>query len=486
MIAGLKPYPSYRASGVRWLGEVPEHWKVLPNRALFVEVKECGHPEEQLLSVTIRDGVVPQESLLRDSSKKDSSRQDKSAYKLVRKGDIAYNKMRAWQGAVGVSRYRGIVSPAYVVQRCRERANAQYFHYLLRTPSFVKEAERWSYGITSDMWSLRPEHFRVIYSCLPSPPEQASIVRFLDHADRRIRRYIRAKEKLMALLEEQKQTTIHRAVTGQIDVRTGKPYPAYKESGVGWLGKIPAQWEIIRFGKLIALTTGFPFKSEGFTQNAEDVRLLRGVNVAPGRLRWDETVRWPAAETATFGQFWLQIGDIVLGMDRPMIRGGTRVAIVAERDVPSLLLQRVARIRPGRKLLREFALLLMRGKPFADYLAPIFTGISVPHLSPKQIRGFTVALPSSGEQAEILESLAPQISAAQRTTDRAMRQITLLRESRTRLIADVVTGKIDVQEAAAQLPRADPGETDEFDGTSTTESRADPDAPGVRPDRLQA
>ena len=111
MIPDLKPYPAMKDSGVEWLGEVPEHWDVLPNRTFFAEVKERGHPAEQMLSVTITKGVIPQRTLLADSSKKDSSNQDKSAYKLVLPSDIAYNKMRAWQGAVGVSDYQGIVSP---------------------------------------------------------------------------------------------------------------------------------------------------------------------------------------------------------------------------------------------------------------------------------------------------------------------------------------------------------------------------------------
>ena len=98
MIDGLKPYPKYKDSGVPWLGEVPEHWGVLPGRALFREINDRGHPDEELLSVTISHGVVRQADLLSDSSKKDSSNEDKSAYKLVEPGDIAYNKMRAWQG----------------------------------------------------------------------------------------------------------------------------------------------------------------------------------------------------------------------------------------------------------------------------------------------------------------------------------------------------------------------------------------------------
>ena len=175
MMNDLKPYRAMKDSGVSWLGDVPEHWAAPPNRALFVEVKERGHPNEQMLSVTITRGVIQQTSLLNDSSKKDSSNEDKSAYKLVRPGDIAYNKMRAWQGAVGMSDLRGIVSPAYVVLRPRDDGVSHYYHYLLRTPAFAKEAERWSYGITSDMWSLRPEHFKLIHSCLPPVSEQAAI-----------------------------------------------------------------------------------------------------------------------------------------------------------------------------------------------------------------------------------------------------------------------------------------------------------------------
>ena len=164
MIVDLHPYPAYKDSGVPWLGKVPAHWSILPMRAIFAEVIERDHSDQQMLSVTITEGIIRQRALLADSPKKDSSNQDKDAYKLVRPGDIAYNKMRAWQGAIGVSVYQGIISPAYVVQRPRQGADARYLHYLLRTPSFAKEAERWSYGITSDMWSLRPEHFKMIYA----------------------------------------------------------------------------------------------------------------------------------------------------------------------------------------------------------------------------------------------------------------------------------------------------------------------------------
>ncbi|MEW6168113.1 MAG: restriction endonuclease subunit S [Pseudomonadota bacterium] len=471
MIDGLKPYAAMKDSGVPWLGEVPEHWRVLPNRAVFAEVNERDRPEADMLSVTITRGVIRQKALLEDSSKKDSSKLDKSAYKVVRPGDIAYNKMRAWQGALGVSKYEGIVSPAYVVQRPREGAAPHYLHYLLRTPAFAKEAERWSYGITSDMWTLRPEHFKMIYSCLPPLPEQSAIVRFLDHADRRIRRYIRAKQKLIKLLEEQKHAIIHRAVTRGLD-----PNVRLKPSGVEWLGDVPEHWEVARLGRLIELVTGFPFKSDGFTQDAKDIRLLRGVNISPGKIRWTDVVRWPLSERGKYSAFELQIGDIVLGMDRPLIQSGTRVATVTEPDVPALLLQRVARIRPRDELQSEFLMLLLAGKSFADYLTPIFTGISVPHLSPEQIKSFCFALPTDNEQRQLVRWTAEKTRKTDVIISMADREIQLLREYRTRLIADVVTGKLDVREAAARLP------TDAPEPEALDQSEMVDDIEGTAPD----
>jgi type I restriction enzyme S subunit len=235
MIEGLNPYPDYMESGQKWLEQVPAHWEVLPNRVIFYEVKDRNHPDEDMLSVTINRGIVEQKSLLRDTSKKDSSNLNKSAYKLVQPGDIAYNKMRAWQGALGASALRGIVSPAYVVVRPRAAVNIWFYHHLYRTPAFAKEAERWSYGITSDMWSLRPEHFKLIYSVVPPPDEQAAVVRFLDLANRKIDRFIRTKRKMIALLNEQKQVIIQRTVTRGLDASV-----SFKPSGIPWLGDIPA------------------------------------------------------------------------------------------------------------------------------------------------------------------------------------------------------------------------------------------------------
>ena len=145
---------------------------------------------------------------------------------------------------------------------------------------------------------------------LPPLPEQTAIVRFLDHADRRIQRYIRAKQKLIGLLEEQKQAIIHQAVTGQIDVRTSQPYPAYKPSGVEWLGDVPAHWEVRRVKQVSRVQGGFAFSSDTFGN--EGVPVVRMHNIHRGVLCLDDVVRVP--EHQCKDAFALKEEDIVYGL----------------------------------------------------------------------------------------------------------------------------------------------------------------------------
>ena len=149
-LPSLKPYPAYKPSGVEWLGDVPTHWDMLPNRAIFAEVNERNHPDESMLSVTITKGVIHQRALLEDSSKKDASRFDRSDYKLARPSDIAYNKMRAWQGAIGASEcFQGYV-----------QVN----------------------GTGATFLGISQESIGNNKVCLPPYPEQSAIVKYLDEA----------------------------------------------------------------------------------------------------------------------------------------------------------------------------------------------------------------------------------------------------------------------------------------------------------------
>ena len=225
-----------------------------------------------------------------------------------------------------------------------------------------------------------------------------------------------------------------------------------KPSGIPWLGDIPKHWEVFRLGRVIKLITGFPFPSDGFTQKESAVRLLRGINVTPVGLRWDSTVRWERTQADGLDEFLLQVGDIVLGMDRPIIAAGVRAASIQPQDIPSLLLQRVARLTPKERITGPFLLHLLQGRLFAEYIAPIFTGISVPHLSPEQIKGFKVMLPPVEEQEDIVAFITNETATLTTAIARTEREIALMQEYRTRLTADIVTGKLDVREAAAKLP----------------------------------
>ena len=467
MIDGLKPYPTMKDSCVEWLGEVPAHWEVRRLRAAFGGCingvwgdEPNGH--DDLICVRVADFDRERLGVCLENKTVRAIAPNERRHRLLQKGDLLIEKSGGGNlqpvGTVVLYDHDAAAVCSNFVARLpiSPQYDARYLTYL-HSHLYAKKLNVRSIKQTTGIQNLDSHSYLSEQIAFPTLAEQAAIVRFLDHAERRIRRYIRAKEKLIALLKEQKQAIIHQAVTGRIDVRTGQPYPAYKPSGVEWLGDVPANWQVLRLGRVIDLMVGFPFKSEDFSQSEEDMRLLRGINVAPGQLRWDEVVRWPADDVDRFSEYQIAVGDIILGMDRPIIGSGIRVAVANESDVPSLLLQRVACIRPARaKLTREFALRVLSSNSFLNYLTPIFTGVSVPHLSPEQIRGFWISLPSVAEQKAITKHLTSELGPVQSAAERAQSQISLLREYRTRLIADVVTGKLDVREAAAALPEVDP------------------------------
>ncbi len=414
----VQRYPTYKDSRVDWLGDVPEHWEVLPNQAIFVEVIEQNCPDEQMLSVTIVNGVIRQKELLKDTSKKDSSRLDKTSYKLVQPGDIAYNKMRAWQGAIGASEYRGIISPAYVVQRPRNGNDSGYLHHLLRTPAFSKEAERWSYGITSDMWSLRPEHFKRIYTCVPPLTEQRAIVRFLDHADHRIRRYIRAKERLIELLVERRRKATRKVVQS----------PDVAHHRLETLVKV-VQRPVNRTSEQTYIPIGLYNRGRG---------IFRKV---PRR----------GDELGDSSFFWIAEGDLVIS---GQFAWEGAVALVGESESGCVASHRYPVLR-GKPGVMETGFLL-------TYLQTGWGQVLLNHHSrgaagrnrPLNLRTFLkekMPMPALATQRQLAKELQRETILRKQVDDLKA----LLLEYRTRLVADVVTGKIDVREAAASLPQVD-------------------------------
>ena len=433
----MKPYPEYKESGTSWVGKVPSHWKVLPNRAIFVEVNDQNHPHEPMLSVTINQGVISQKELLEDNSQRDGSRDDKSSYKLVLPGDIAYNKMRAWQGAIGFSNHKGIVSPAYVVQRPIDGLNPHYLHLLLRTPSFATEAERWSYGITSDMWSLRPQHFKAIHSCVPPADEQAAIVRYLDDAEQRIRAYVSAKERLIALLEEERQAVIHQAVTKGLD-----PNVKLKPSGVEWLGDVPEHWEIQQLKQKSRI-----FRGRFSHRPRNDASLYDGPYpfIQTGDIA--RAGKWITTYEQTLNDRGLAVSQ--------MFPRGTLVMTIAANigdaailDLDACFPDSVVGFTPSHNVDRDYLYNLFQSMK-TEFLrvAPVNTQ---GNLNVDRIGATIVAFPPLAEQTAIAAHLNQLAYGSDTAIDRTRRQIELMEEYRTRLIADVVTGKIDVREESEQ------------------------------------
>jgi type I restriction enzyme S subunit len=444
MIADLKPYPAMKDSGVPWLGAVPEHWEVRRNGRLFAQRNETGFAGLPILEVSLKTGVRVREFA---NSNRKQVMADRDKYKRAAKGDIAYNMMRMWQGAVGVAPVDGLVSPAYVVARPFAETMSGYFGYLFRVGTYMDEVNNYSRGIVSDRNRLYWDEFKQMPSPFPSPAEQQAIVRFLDHADRRIRRYIRAKQKLIKLLEEQKQAIIHRAVTRGLD-----PNVRLKPSGAEWLGDVPEHWTLARLKDAAVVQTGLTLGKNYRGLATETRPYLRVANVQHGRvdLKHVKHINVPLAEAAGAT---LKVRDVLMteGGDIDKLGRGC----VWRDEIPGCLHQNhVFAVRCRQDVLvPEFLVGLMtslHGRTYFQLTAKQTTNLASTNST--TLRAFPVMLPPVAEQRAILDEVARRTSELDIALTRTWNEISLLREYRTRLIADVVTGKLDVHAAAANLP----------------------------------
>jgi type I restriction enzyme, S subunit len=215
---GLNPNVKMKESGVDWIGEIPEHWVLVKNRSLFHERNEPGNDNLPLLSISIHSAVSSEE-LEDDANLRGKIKiENKSSYKLVKVGDIAFNMMRAWQGAIGAVRVEGMVSPAYIVAKPRQSMNSDYFEYQFRTKSYIQQMDLNSKGITDFRKRLYWNEFKQLVSILPPYSEQEKISLFISTLNLKIDKAISSKEKEIEKLKEYKATLINSAVTGRIKV----------------------------------------------------------------------------------------------------------------------------------------------------------------------------------------------------------------------------------------------------------------------------
>ncbi len=282
---------------------------------------------------------------------------------------------------------------------------------------------------------------------IPRPDEQAAIVRFLDHASGRIERAIRAKKKLIALLNEQKQAIIHRAVTRGLD-----PTVPFRPSGIPWLGDIPEHWEFVPLKSLCTIQSGVTLGKSYLGEHLTEFPYLRVANVQSGRLNLKnvKTLRLPLQEAK---RSMLQVGDVLMteGGDPDKLGRGC----IWNGEVSRCLHQNhVFAVRPFLARLSPQFLAALLGSHYAKvyFLRTAKQTTNLASTNKTTIGQFRVLLPSIDEQDAILRGLDVVLNPITLATSRAEREIGLLREYRTRLIADVVTGKLDVREAAAKLP----------------------------------
>ncbi len=250
MIQDIKPYPAYKDSGVPRLEKLPVTWQVLRGKNVFriVDIRSKTGDEE-LLTVSSRDSVIPR-------SQKNVTMFMAESYvghKLCWPGDLVINSLWAWMQGLGFSKFHGLISSAYSVYRPKpEHSNSwKYLDYLLRSAAYKWEFHTRSKGVWLSRLQLSDASFLDMPVVIPPQAEAQAIVRFLDHADRRIHRCIRLKRQLIGLLNEQKQGIILQAVTRGID-----PCVPMKASGMEWIGNVPDHWEVRRVKQLAKILRG--------------------------------------------------------------------------------------------------------------------------------------------------------------------------------------------------------------------------------------
>ena len=431
MIPDLKPYAPMKDSGVPWLGDVPEHWKMERGKWLF---RKKVRPVRDLDDVVtcFRDGIVTLRKNRRVSGFTESLKE--IGYQGIRRGDLVIHAMDAFAGAIGVADSDGKGTPVYLVCKPGPNANAYYFAYAIREMARSQWIHALAKGIRERSTDFRFESFGAQPLPLPPQTEQAAIVRFLDYADRRIRRYIGAKQKLIMLLEEQKQAIVHQAVTRGLD-----PSVRLKPSGVEWLGDVPEHWDVLPARYIFRAVTRRDIRGD-------ETKL--SVTQRHGLVPTDQ-MEEKSTQASSFDRFQIcQPGDLVLNKYK------AHLGVFWAAHSRGLITPNYTVFRPLRSLNTSYFQLLFHTRAYRDAFGMIVYGVTE-GMSPLYTHDFysiPTCVPPRIEQEFIVSWVAEHSTKENAAISRVEREIVLLHEYRTRLVADVVTGKLDVREAAEQLP----------------------------------
>lgn len=445
MIDHLNPYSDYKETGIPWLNKVPEHWEIRRIKNIFREKDERpGNNSGVLLSLTRNRGLIPHNQ----ATDRIASAEDLSKYKVCSPGDLVMNRMQAWSGMFGVSPQNGLVSPDYSVFTLKVPSEVEYFLNLFKTTTYISQFANRSKGIGSGFNRLYTPDFGSITCLVPPIDEQTTIVRFLNYFDRLIKRYIRAKQKQIKLLEEQKQGIINQAVTRGLD-----PSVRVKHSGVEWLEEIPETWSIYRIRNAVNVIVSNVDKH--IKDNEYPVRLCNYVDVYKNN-RITNKVKFMTATALMeeIQQFRLQKNDVLITKDSEMWNDIGVPALVDYSADDLICGYHLAILRPKNNMIIGgylFWLLQSNGISSQFYISA--NGVTRYGLSHAAIKNVIVPIPPLGEQQAISNYLDSVTTNYDRAIVTVRKEISLLKEYYERLIADVVTGRFDVQAAADHLPK---------------------------------
>ncbi|AZN69769.1 restriction endonuclease subunit S (plasmid) [Acinetobacter haemolyticus] len=435
----FKEYPSYKNSGVEWLGDVPEHWQQKPIWSLFKRIKRTNFPTERLLSVYRDYGVIPKDS--RDDNHNRAS-EDLTPYQLVCANDLVINKMKAWQGSIAISELRGIVSPAYYIYQPKAKYHSKYIHFLIRSAYYIQSYKNYSKGIRVNQWDLESEAFTHIDLLLPSLDEQQKIVAFLDTETTRIDNLIAKQEKLIELLEEQRKSIISHAVTKGLN-----PNAPMKDGGVEWLGEVPEHWMTPSSKHLLEIPiTDGPHETPNFVDDG--VPFISAEAISKGKIDFDKKRGYitPELNAIYSKKYSPKIEDIY------MVKSGATTGKVAmvETTEEFNIWSPLAVFRCNKnKVLPKFLLAVFNSSHFYDALVLNWSYGTQQNIGMGVLSNIEIPCPPLKEQAEIIQHLDAQNTKFDKLISTQSQLIEKLKEYRSSIISHAVTGKIDVREFSA-------------------------------------
>ena len=375
-------------------------------------------------------GLVPSKDLGRKSLQSENY----AGGKLVAEHDLVLNRLKAHLGVFARAKQAGVVSPDYTVFRPKGDASVRYCESLFKTPMYVGEFRRRTKGIVEGFWRLYTDDFYNVTALLPPPEEQVQIVAYLRAQDAHIARFIKTKRDLIKLLTEQKLRIIDHAVTRGLDSSV-----ALKASGIEWVGEVPEHWEVKplkRWVRLNARTLGQK------TSPDFEFRYVDIGSVQTGRLvKEPERIRFEAAPSRA--RRVLRRGDTIISTVRTYLKAIWYVGEDADDLIAST---GFAVLTPGSGVEPEYLGYVIQSSPFVNRVTANSIGIAYPAIAETVLGRFPVALPPTvDEQQAIVARIKTESAPLDDAIARTEEEIKLIREYRDRLIADVVTGQVDVR-----------------------------------------